>query len=306
MMTTPVIEIQNPPAKTIREKNERLHVRALQRHPQFAQIVKRIVAGQSAQSVARWCEESSREKGMQNFSFFTWRLYISTLRQRIKVTFKTSEIERPVPTPELVEALVDQVRRDNDIPVGEEKPDLKPNMARIWSSVKKAIREVDSEMIFKCAFLIQGDRVEKLIKFEEANDKLDKNGYKEILALKDIGDALRKFEVGEQVLRGGKSYNYGGEYSRKSPEAHVATSQAPATDSNTNSIVARVSRLDIVDRNLLVAATNRVIDMIGLEIDIANAQTSGVETHEGRPVPAEPSISAGTSVQDESASPANI
>src|ERR1022692_2004755 len=142
MTTARVVEILNPRAKNIREIKEGLYIRALRKHPYCDQIVKRIVASESVQSIARWCESSAqKENGIQNYTYFTWRLYISTLRKRIRATLNTSEIERPMPTPELVENLVEQVRRDNDIPVGEEKPDLKPHMARIWSSVKKAVRQ---------------------------------------------------------------------------------------------------------------------------------------------------------------------
>jgi hypothetical protein len=59
------------------------------------------------------------------------------------------------------------------------------------------------------------------------------------------------------------------------------------TDSNNNSLLTRVSRLDIVDRNLLITATNRVIHMIELETQIANAEAGG------------------SSIPDESANPKN-
>ena len=49
---------------------------------------------------------ASKAGGVKNYSFYTWRLYISTLRQRIKVLLKDVEIRDP--TPELFEALVDQ------------------------------------------------------------------------------------------------------------------------------------------------------------------------------------------------------
>jgi hypothetical protein len=304
-MSATVIEILNPRAKTIRQKNEAFHVKALRKHSYFEQIVKRILAGEPVQSIARWCEEVSRKTGVQNFTFFTWRLYISTLKNRIKVTLKTSEIERPIPTPELVQDVVDQIRRDNDIPVGEEKPDLKPHMASIWSSVKKAIRKVDSEMILKVAFFAQAERLEKLLKKEDAEGQLDKEGYKEILALKDIGDALRKFEVGEQMLRGGKSHAYGGEYT--SLAANVATTTPPVspTDSNNNSLLARVSRLDVIDRNLLVTAAERVINMIELQVQIDKAEAGGLETNTASEDSAELGDDFGASRPDESASPAN-
>src|ERR1700738_4557708 len=126
-------KIPNPRAKRIRQENEVLQVRSLRRHPYFDQIVKRIVAGKSAQSIARWCEMSaSKADGVKNYSFFTWRLYVSTLRQRIKPILMDVEIKEP--TPELYGALIDQIRRDNDLPIEEKKPDTRPHMRSISAS----------------------------------------------------------------------------------------------------------------------------------------------------------------------------
>jgi hypothetical protein len=154
-------------------------------------------------------------------------------------------------------------------------------MARISNSVKKSIRQIDAEMVLKCAFLVQADRIEKLIQNEEETGVLAECGYREVLAMKDIGDALRKLEVGEQVTRGGTSRPYAGKRSSKNMEPNVVSTSASAADQrldlNDNSLLARVSRLDIVDRNLLVAATTRVIDLIELETQTENFEAANPE-----------------------------
>lgn len=314
-MSSLAVEIIHPRTRTASQRQEQLRVNALRKHPYFNEIVKRIVAGQSAAVIARWCESAqSQACGVKMKTFFTWRQDIMLLAKRIRVLFKASELERPLPTPELVEEVIDQVRRDNYIQPEPDGPELKPKMSSVWHSVKRAIRQVDSEMVLKCAFLVHADRIERLIKKEEAEDKLDENGYKEILAMKDIGAELRKFEVGEQMLRGGKSYNYGGEYSRKPAELHAATTTPPLasgsaepTVSDTNSFVARVSRLDEVDRNLLIAASSCVIDMIDSEMaKRVNPKTSGVEAGSGSEARAEAGFVAGAVSEDEPASENDI
>ena len=219
----------NPRAKSIRQKNEVFHIRALQRHPYCDQIVKRIVAGKSAQSIARWCELSaSKAKGVKNYTFYTWRLYISTLRQRIRPLLKDVEIKEP--TPDLCKSIVDQIRRDNDLPIEGKKSDSQLTMRRISTSVKIAIGEVEAEMVLKYAFLSQADRIENLIKKENKTGVLDKNGYKEVMVLADIGAALAKLEFGQQIVRAGKVYADSG----RPPAKHVATKQ-PATSEPTES-----------------------------------------------------------------------
>lgn len=301
------VEIAHPKAKTANQRREELRVNALQKHPYCKEIVKRIIEGQSLRQIALWCEKSQSEATqVKQKTYFTWYQDIMTLRKRMRILYKVNELERPMPTPELVEDTLDQIRRDNFIPPGQEEPKFPPTMLTLWNSVRTAIRKVDSEMILKVAFFAQVERLEKLLKKENMEDKLDKDGYKEILALKDIGDALRKFEVGEQVLRGGKSHAYGGEYEPPVTHAAMVTPPVSPTDSNDNSLLARVSRLDEVDRNLLIAASTRVINMIELETQIANTEAGRVETNAGSEAPAGSGVSARAFGEDESAGKTDI
>ena len=92
MVSSSMAKIPNPRAKRIRQENEVLQVRSLRRHPYFDQIVKQIVAGKSAQFIAGWCESSaSKANGVKNYTFYTWRLYVTTLRRRIKALLKDVE-----------------------------------------------------------------------------------------------------------------------------------------------------------------------------------------------------------------------
>ncbi len=302
----PIVEIDSRRAKTLKDKRERLNIKKLRLHPKFDPIVKKIVAGESILQITRWCRVTCAEEEIQNFTFETWRTYLTSLRKAIRVKLEENPVEREEPTPEVCHAIVDQVRQENEIRT--EEPDFKPQGKLVWNSVLRAIQQLDSERELKVCFMLQMDRVEKLITKENLAGALDENGYKEILALKDIAAETRKFEVGEQVMRGGKSYAYGGQYSRKAPEAHVATSQAPAeaTDSNTNSLVARVSRLDEIDRNLLIAASERIIDMIETEGTRARVASGGVEADSGTENSEGPGIAAGPVVEDESAGAPDI
>jgi hypothetical protein len=222
MVTPSMAKTPNPRAKRICQENEALQVRSLRRHPYYDQIVKRIVAGESAQSIARWSELSANKAdNVKNFTFYTWRLYISTLRQRIRPMLQDVEIKEPAP--ELYEALITQIRRDNDLPIEDDKPEVKPITRGIWASVKKAIRDIDAEKILKFAFLVQADRVEKLME-KEKSGQLKKDGYKEILALVAIGAALAKLEFGQHFMRAGKLHADSGTTSPK----HIARKD-PAT-----------------------------------------------------------------------------
>jgi hypothetical protein len=221
--------IPNPRAKAIREKNEQFHVRALRRHPYFDQIVKRIVEGKKATSIARWCKSSaSKADGVKDYTFFTWRLYVTTLRRRIKVLLKDVDIREP--TPELIESLVDQIRRDNYLPIQDKKSDSQPPTRSISTSLKIAIEEVEAEKILKFAFLAQCNRLEKLLTREEKTGVLEKNGYKEILVLVAIGAALGKLELGQYFMRAAKLYADSG----TPPAKHVAKEQ-PADSKPTGS-----------------------------------------------------------------------
>jgi hypothetical protein len=214
----------NPRASRTRQENEVFQLRALQRHPYFDQIVKRTVEGKSAVSTAHWCGSlASKAKGVKNYTFYTWRLYITTLRRRIKALLKDVEIKEP--TQELYEALIDQIRRDNNLPIEEKKPDVKPYTRRIWASVQKAIREIDAEKILKFAFLVQAERIDKLIEKEEAG-QLDENGYKEVLVLVAIGAALGKHELGQYFMRAGKVWKD----SSNPPIQKVATIKPAASE----------------------------------------------------------------------------
>jgi hypothetical protein len=218
--TTPTSRTQNN-----RQNNEACHIRTLRRHPYYDQIIKRIVAGKSVQSIARWCESSASEAhGVKNFAFYTWRLYVSTLRQRIRPLLEDVEIGEP--TPELYENLIDQIRRDHALPFEEKKSGTRPPMQRISTSVKIAIDEVEAEKILKFAFLVQADRVGELLKREAETGVLEKDGYKEILALVTVGAALGKVELGQQFMRAGKVYSD----SRTAPAKHVAKTQAEASE----------------------------------------------------------------------------
>lgn len=308
-MASAAAKIGSRRPRNIVQYKEEMKVKSLREHPYFEQIVKRIVSGDGNQQIARWCEASAKMTGIKNYSYLTWRESVGILRRRVTRLMEVNEVSTTEPTPELVTQAMEQISRDNNISSEQiDGPELKIRMTRIWTAIRKAINVVDSERILKAAFLVQADRVEKLMEMEEAAGNLNENGYKEILVLKDIGAELRKFEVGEQMLRGGKSHAYGGEFSRTPPQAHNATTSAPVdkVTGQDNSLLGRVSRLDEIDRNLLIAATTRVIDMIELETESEEHAAGGVEANHGCQESASAGIPAATVEQDDPGGTPNI
>src|SRR6266705_4238192 len=120
----PIVEIDSRRAKTLKDKRERLNIKKLRLHPKFDPIVKKIVAGESILHTTRWCRVTCAEEEIQNFTFETWRTYLTSLRKAIRVKLEETPVERQEPTPEVCHAIVDQVRQENEIRT--EEPDFKP------------------------------------------------------------------------------------------------------------------------------------------------------------------------------------
>ena len=221
------VAVKIPRGNATRHRKEELYVRALRRHPYFDEIVKRIMAGKSVHSIARYCKESaSKFAGVKNYHFFTWRLYISALRQRIRPLLKEVDIKEP--TPELCAVLLDQMRRDNDLPIEDQAPSPKPVERGLLASMKRAAREINAEEVIKLACLQQADRIELLLAREQKSGVLEKNGYKEMLILVKVGVALAKQELGQNFMRAARLYN-----NSEKPATQKAIAIEPETSDST-------------------------------------------------------------------------
>ena len=77
---------------------------------------------------------------------------------------------------------------------------------------------IDAEHVLKYALYRQIERVERLVELGEKLPFLTPKGYEEIEAFVQIGDSIRKIEVGEQLMRG-KNGNM--PFAKLRPEASI-------------------------------------------------------------------------------------
>lgn len=291
------VEISASRKKDIYARRDDAQLRSLRQHPYFNRIVKRLVAGECSTSIARWLARNVKPPDPTP-SFFTWRERIKILHRRIKEPLAEARLEvNAIPEPALVEQVVELVRRDNDL----EPIKLRPYTQRTYCAMKRAIRELNCEKMIKVAFMHAMDRLEDMHDQEQKSGERDKDGYKELLVIKDLAETLRKFEADEQGLRGGKSYAYGGEFERKKEEP-----VPEVTISKNNALTESIGKLDEIDRNLLMSATSRVIDIVNTEIKRANSTTGTVEADRESQGSADDPVDSGPDIEDESGSAEDI
>jgi hypothetical protein len=168
--------------------------------------------------------------------------------------------------------------------------DAIPESARqVWRHVESALASLHAEQVLKYAFLRHTERVEKIIAAEDALPPMMRimqadAGTRAMKELREIGDSLRKIEIGEEWMRGKGGAMPDGD---PHPGALVPHAQPELSD-----IAKEVAQFDVVDRNLLREAVVRVVDMIqeasggrfkvsGLAADVGTA--NGADTQVGQP-----------------------
>jgi hypothetical protein len=126
--------------------------------------------------------------------------------------------------------------------------DAIPESSReVWKHVDATLKKLNAEQILKYAFYRHVERVEVMVALEKKLGILTPNGYKEMEALRSIGDSIHKVEVQELFLRG------------KHGELPAGTdvSQPQLSD-----FAVGMAQFDEVDRNLIREASVQVIELI--------------------------------------------
>jgi hypothetical protein len=229
-----------------RKRKHDIFVSRLRRTSIFNQLVKRFVEGESVAQVATWVYYLKPEGPLKEAAYHTIREYLTALRMRVrnevadrleKRREKVVEETAPIPHEEVA-----QVIREAPLPP---PPHVTDDITKL---VDKAVRSIDSGTMLKYTFMVQKDRVKRLLALESsANGMLHPNGYREIDVLKSIAEAVRKFEVGEEIIRNRNLYN------TLLPPAGTITPEP-------GDLVEQFNQLDEVDRNLIVAATEKMVD----------------------------------------------
>jgi hypothetical protein len=239
------------------EREDLLLIARLQRLNVYPQLVRRLADGQSAQSVARW----ACGLGITEWTFTYWRKQVMALARQVELAKdkllkeerrKTRLPQKPTPevVAEKVEALTKQMSTQDAIP---------ESARQVWRHVEGALASLNAEQVLKFAFLRHVERLEKIIAAEDALPAMMRImqadvGTRVIKELREIGDSLRKLEIGEEWMRGkGGAMPDGARH----PGALVPHAQPELSD-----IAKGMAQFDVVDRNLLREASVLVVDMI--------------------------------------------
>lgn len=231
---------------TTRERRERFWIAKLERLPCFEQIVKRLTDGHSVVSVVRWARSLKTDCELKTAGFETWRKYVNALSLRIRATLEA----RPEMRPKSSQAIIEDVKAQADaydVPLTE-------NGRRLWRQIAKATKELNAEMMLKCLFVIQMDRVEKMLELETKMGLLLPEGYKDLAVLAKIAAEVRKYEVGELCINCQEHMEPSG-HNRRGPLPNDPTRETSSMDS-------RFTKLEKVDKSLLRAAGARIMNMI--------------------------------------------
>jgi hypothetical protein len=235
---------------TMRQRRDDIWIAKLRRQNCFDQLVKKLVSGESAAAVGRWLHELNPEGELKDCSEGTLRHYVSALAARVKANL--SFMERKEIEPLACRFVMNEFEKQKEGVIAEEAP-MSEAQKRIWKVVTDAVKKLDSETMLKYVFVLQQGRVEMLLKMENRMNLLMPDGWKNIAVLKDIAAEIRKYEVGEQYLKGKGVLPYGGP---------VQGGLVPHQDKELSEVAQTMSQFDETDRNLMRAATARVLELI--------------------------------------------
>jgi hypothetical protein len=170
----------------------------LQRMNCYAQLVRRLTQGESANSVSRWASSLKVVGAAGRWSSLYWRKHVLALAKHVRRAKDKLRTRKPVPPqPEAVAACVEM--QTLDLLDADAVPKSASQVSR---HVNKALKQIDAERALKYAYYSQIERVERLIEHERKLQFLIPNGYKELEALRQIGDSIHEIEVGKKWLRG--------------------------------------------------------------------------------------------------------
>jgi hypothetical protein len=255
------------------EKEELLMIARLQKLNIYPQLVRRLAEGQSAQSVARWASELGITGA--HWTFMYWRKQVTALSRKVdtaKDRILKEERRRTrlpeKPGPEAVLAKVDAVAKELTT-----RDALPESAQKVWVHVEGALRGLNAEQVLKYAFLRHMERLEKIIAAEDAQPAMIRImqadvGTRAIKEMREIGDSLRKLEIGEEWMRGKGGAMPDGD---PHPGALVPHAQPELSD-----IAKEMAQFDVVDRNLLREASVVVVEMIK-EASGGRFKVSGVD-----------------------------
>lgn len=249
------------------ERDKLLFVCRVQRLPCYREIVRRLTLKHSVWAVATWLKEQNLGGPAGRWTHHYWRKLLTPLAEQVRrAREKVVRKERAgktlliPPKPEEVQSVLAEVVT----PQSQLRNAMPAATRDVWKHVEETTQALRAESILKYAFMVQQARIVDIVESEKQMPPMMRIlqadiGTKAINALREIGDSIRKLEIGEEWMRGkggSSALPYGGPY----PGAVLPHGQAEQSD-----IARGMAQFDAVDRNLIREATMNVLDMIDHE-----------------------------------------
>ena len=223
-------------------------IRKLRRLPCWEQVIKKLIAGESVTSVAKWLVDMELEGEFKSIGYEGWRKYLGALKARIDM----AGLERKNLEPLKYRAVVEEFARQKNS--GLLEGNAVPSLRSLQRVIEKVAVSLDAEIMLKYCFIIQQGRLAQMLEFEERAGVLMPKGYNEVAVLKNIAAEVRKLEVGNFRIRGRGHSQLSGQH-RSNPFASPAPEPL-------RELVVRFNELDSVDRNVVRSAATRLIELV--------------------------------------------
>lgn len=244
-----------------RLRYEHSWIMKLRRIPQFPELVRRLVRGDTAWSVSKWLATCPARGELSGCSFETLRKYLTALAVRVRENadrtprLNLSDFEKAAVHAHL-QAKVTAAVQDLPDPAGFD--DLR-------KTVTEEAQKLDAATMLRYCFMIQQQRVMELRELEKKTKMPLPYGDRIVRTLMRIAAEIRKLELGEAVLR----------KDRMSEERPFSGGPAPYKQTEPSEEWQAFAQLDAVDRNLIRDATARAIDLIQREVSAATDERMG-------------------------------
>jgi hypothetical protein len=178
-------------ALTVREKRHYLRMKLLRKLPQYQEVVRRLVRGQSVAMTAHWLLNFEDRGPLTGCTYSTLRTYLQTLGQKVREASMTVERldlahlrKRAVET---MDSMSEAVLKELEVP--DPTRELK-------KMVTEEVERLDASTMLKYCFMIQKERLEEVRKIEKQTGLPMPYGNHHVKVLAGIAAEIRKVEMG--------------------------------------------------------------------------------------------------------------
>jgi hypothetical protein len=224
------------------ERRKLLRIHALQELSCYDQLVRKLTAGESVSSVARWASNLGIEGPARTWSELYWRNQLSALREKVREA--KTRLKPSHQPPKEVTTIATEIQKIDEEMAAKSIDPLPEITRRILNSTDKAMDEIDSLKALKYLFARVSARLEDQMALEKKLGMPVPNGHKIFDTAREIVDSIRKHELGEQLAR------------------RVADTLPIDIDPTAAEIAQDLKQFDEVDRNLLREFGVKVITLI--------------------------------------------